>query len=325
MNTDVRRTTRWCPTVWFTWAFSFTVFGHVGAHAQVELDDHCSHPAAHINYLHSLRTRAVDDVPDEEVIQTLVCIATKDATPPGVLRGRIVTDALRLLFALARDDAEARSLMLQVALDQSVSLSAHSKSCELLTLVADDEAIRAIRDRLIATWPGGNCMGYYNLLRDHGDSGFLEWLDARIVEAEPGSPFREYLERDAARVRVQRTPKRILAELESGSCSFDCSWYALQAFRHGVEDDVVRQTLMRVLRRPVDDTAELGRLLGLLADCYLHGILSPEEVQQIPELQKLARIVDDPHEARRNDWVAERVAAKRTQFFRSKRLKPQEE
>jgi hypothetical protein len=228
----------------------------------------------------------------------------------------VASDAVRTLFALCEDDSEARRLLLQLVLDEGVSLSVHSRSCELLTLVADDEAIGAIRDRLITTWPGGHPMGYYNLLRDHGDGGFLEWLDARIAEAEPGSPFREYLERDAARVRVQRTPEQILPQMEFGSCSFDCSWYVFQAFRHGVDEDVVRQTLMRVLRRPLDDAAEAGRLLQLLADCYLHGILSPEDVRQIPELQELDRLIRDN---------SERVAAKRTQFFRSKRLKPQEE
>lgn len=305
------------PWIWIC-AFGFCPVP--SAYSQLVRDDQCSHPNTHRYHVESIRRESRPEVPREEAIQTLACIATRDQSKPSV-----GSDAVRTLFALARDDAEARSLMLQVALDQSVSLSVHSTSCKLLTLVADNEAIRAVRDRLMTTWPGGCCMGYYNLLREHGDSGFLEWLDARIAEAEPGSPFREFLERDAARVRVQRTPEQILPQMEFGSCSFDCSWYVLQAFRHGVEDDVVRQTLMRVLRRPLDDTAELGRLLGLLADCYLHGILSPEEVQEIPELQKLARIVDDPHEARRNDWVAERIAAKRTQFFRSKRLNPQEE
>jgi len=114
--------------------------------------------------------------------------------------------------------------------------------------------------------------------------------------------------------------EQIRAQMESGSCSFDCWWYGLRAFRHGFDDKAVRGALIRFLKRFVEDREEPVPRVALLLHCCRHGILAPEHAQQIRELQGLARMVDDPKEERRNDWVAERIAAKRAQFFRFKRL-----
>ncbi len=313
MNVQVQTRTptvfnaRWLGAWVLTSCLTLNTFG------QVVLDNQCSAPNTHHYYVESVQRQTAPENPSEEMIQTLECIARKDKG--GFSAG---SRAVRLLFALIEDDAEARKLLLSLALDNDASATVQSTSCELLTLVSDPTSNREIMNRLKTTWPSGHWQAYFQLLRDVGASEFLEWLEEYIEASAVDSSTRQFFQRAAAMVKIQRTPNEILTHFESQTCSFDCSWFILQAYRHGVDADVVRESLLSVLSRTVDDRRNVILQRQLLEDTFRYGILSPTDIQRISEVQELVHLGKNSRGPRKNNWVEQRIAAKRAEFYRLK-------
>lgn len=290
--------------------------------AQVRQDDECSHPKTHRQYVRSFDKGNQTGVPHEQAVNTLLCIATQDQSRPPA-----GSDAVRALFAVGDTDREARELMLRIALNKEISVSVHDTSCELLTLVADSVSIATVLESMKAVWPSGHWHGYSRLLRDVGDESFLEWLEEQMKEIEVGSPFHEFLELAATRVKIQKTPDKLLKHLESAECWYDCSWYVLQASRHGIDQKAIRQTVMDILGSPMENRDELYRRVGLLRDCHEFGVLTEDDVKQFPRIWKATRQSAQSKEDHRRgkEWVAKCVAKKHAKFYRLTPRTPEEE
>lgn len=305
-----RPTTNPCGRGFLYWRTLLScLFACTSTQAQVFFDHQCSTSDTHAYYLNQLERTPIEDIQREGALETLLCIALHDESdiPMGVR-------AVRTLYALARSDDEARRLLLEIALDPTVSLDVQTKSCRLLTWIADPETIEAIRSHLFSTWPNGDLMNYVTLLRDIGDTKLLPWLEARIAEMESRLPMREFWEQIAKRIRIQATPERLLDELRAGDCSFDCSWYALQALRHGIEPDLVHKAVLEVLQNPAG-----GKHRGstsLFEDCRDAGILTPQDVRRFPEYTRMLKRLMRGNVEQPSSWVAEGIAAKRAEFYR---------
>ena len=284
-----------------------------GVYGQIVFDDKCTTPIMHLAYVRSFSDRNEKALPSEESLAKLLCIAKEDESP--LLIG-VARNAVRAIVAIAEDDEESRKYLLDIALDPNVRLEVHEESCRLLTLVSDVATTQAIMNRLSLTWPRGHWQGYFQLLRDVGDASFLSWLDGQIESAELGSPFQDFLKQAAIRVRIQRSPSDMLEALEAMECTFDCPWFVLQAFRIGLDAELVRATVLKVLRQPAEELEDLLLRVALLRSCREADILSPDDCQESPEVQRIAFIADSLRRPRKKTWIDRRISEKRAAFYR---------